>query len=76
MGGRLLRLAHRDPHVYVIDDFLSEGEYAYFEQLIDQQYGKFRASYTDESAAGAQYVTESRTSAFISLRYVLKPAQR
>ncbi len=72
MGGRLLRLAHRDPHVYVIDDFLSEGEYDYFEALIDQQYGKFRASYTDDSVAGAQFVTESRTSAFISLRCVVQ----
>lgn len=70
MGGRLLRLAHRDPHVYVIDDFLSESEYQYFEQIIDQQYGKFRASYTDDSATGDQYVTEERTSAFICLRCV------
>lgn len=68
MGGRLLRLAHRDPHVYVIDDFLAESDYDYFERLIDQQYGKFRASYTDDSAGGAQFVTESRTSAFICLR--------
>jgi hypothetical protein len=67
IAGRYLELVHKDPHVYTIEDFMSESEYEYFEQLIDQQYGKFRASYTDEGV-DEQYHSVDRTSAFISLR--------
>lgn len=69
IAGKLLKLVHRDPHVYTIEDFFTEAEFEYFERLIDQQYGKFRASYTDDSVDD-YYVSESRTSAFISLRFV------
>lgn len=66
-GNRNLKLVHRDPHVYEVADFLSETEYEHLEQLIEQQFGKFSNSYTDEDV-DAQVVNGSRTSAFISLR--------
>ncbi len=67
MGNRKLRLIHRDPHVYMVEDFLAESEYEHFEQIIEQNFGKFRNSYTDENV-DEQHLSASRTSAFISLR--------
>eukprot|EP00624_Nannochloropsis_granulata_P001633 evm.model.NODE_18033_length_94466_cov_20.978998.21 len=66
-GNRNLKLVHRDPHVYEVADFLSETEYEHLEQVIEQHFGKFSNSYTDEDV-DAKVVSGSRTSAFISLR--------
>jgi hypothetical protein len=67
LNNRLLKLLHRNPHVYAIDDFLSGTEFENLGHLIDQQFGKFRASYTDCSV-DEQVRNASRTSSFISLR--------
>lgn len=56
---------------YQIEDFLTEGEYDYLEELIDQQYGRFRASYTDQDV-DTKVVDSYRTSSFIALRYTHK----
>lgn len=56
---------------YQIEDFLTEGEYDYMEELIDQQYGRFRASYTDQDV-DTKVVDSYRTSSFIALRYTHK----
>lgn len=53
---------------YLIEDFLTESEYDYFEQLIEQQYGRFRASYTDEDVDSKVYQDDYRSSSFIPLR--------
>ena len=74
LRGRTLTRVHADPHVYVIDNFLTERELEYFDDVVCAQRrargggGGFVASYTDGDDGRAVLDAEHRTSTFCTLR--------
>lgn len=66
LGRLVLKQVHNSPHVYVIDNFLTESE---VQHLHDKYISKsaFRKSFVDKDATETLVDEEHRTSTFISL---------
>lgn len=61
-----LELVHSNPHIYIIDNFLSDGEIDYFDQIITDNESKFCKSYTEDGSRN-RVISKERTSTFFHL---------
>lgn len=63
IGNLDLQLVHVNPHIYIIDDFLSPADLEYWHGRIDK--GGFGRSYVDTDAGTVE--DDSRTSSFLAI---------
>jgi len=66
INNRKMKLVHDDPNIYLIEDFLSDGEINYLDEIITDNHEGFEKSFVDSKEDGAVYSSE-RTSSFIYL---------
>ena len=66
LGRLVLQTVHSSPHIYMIDNFLTEAELLHCDSIIDKS--KFAKSFVDNSESTSTEIdTQHRTSTFVSV---------
>lgn len=57
---------HKDPNIYVLDDFLSRSDLEYLDKVIDTSTTKFKKSFVDDGVYKTTVDKSYRTSSFLT----------